>query len=124
MRNIDKYINSTEQTANGEVYKNCDAFANNPKSICYIGEYDLLDLREMGIGEDLTDTQLIEGGMAESRETICNAIIEELHERGIDATREQITENGLLEDVFNNLDWCCLCTYLEDASIEDFFGED
>lgn len=93
--NIDKYIDNQTQTDNGCVYKDYNAFANNPSAICYIPEYSLSDLQECREnGEDLTDSEIIERGIGDTRETITNAVLEFLSVMDIDTNKEELESKG------------------------------
>ena len=123
--NIDKYLNNTRQTADGIVYKDEDAFNNNPKAICYISEYGLEELQEhQEDGEDLTDKEIVEHGIGVTREAIRDEIVSSLAENNVKTTTEEVESKGIVEFVFGELNWCYLPSFLDNVPLDEWFFED
>jgi hypothetical protein len=123
--NIDKYLNNTRQTADGIVYKDEDAFNNNPKAICYISEYgleDLMDCKEDG--EDLTDKEIVEQGIGVTREVIRDEIVNSLAENNVKTTTEEVESKGIVKFVFGELNWSCLNSFLDNVPLDEWFFND
>lgn len=113
--NIEKYLNNITRTLNGVVYKDVDAFMSHI-GICYIGEGGLNHLEEyLSRGEDLTDEQIVSGGIGSTYESIlaeCEEHQEELFEV-LGEDFEDIDLNHCAEYVFDSLDWCYVSTEIE-----------
>lgn len=111
MLNIEKYLNNTTQTSEGEIYKDEEAF-NNKTGICHIGEYGLESLKELlQAGEDLTDDELVEKGIADTYDTI----IEEV-KRNMDYFDDELKEECTVEEIayqaFDDALWTCVATQI------------
>lgn len=110
--NIDKYLLNTTQTSNGVVFKDEEAFKNK-KGICYIGEYDLLDLMESAeFDSDYTDEELIEEGIGETYDTIL-AKVKARWDEFDDEVKHECTAEDVAEMIFNNADWSCVSTEID-----------
>lgn len=94
----------------GFVYKNEDAFKNNPDEICYIHEYGFRDNADFVSVEDAKK----EG---ETHKTIVEQVMDAWGEEYM-LTDEQA--EYFAEDVFGLAEWACIDTYLaENFSIDD-----
>ena len=69
-----RFLDNTEITMNGEVYKNTEAFERKNDEVCYISEYGLQELAEQD--HELTDKEIVEKGIGESY----NSILEQAKE--------------------------------------------
>ena len=94
----------------GFIYKNEDAFKNNPDEICYINEYGFRDNTGFVSVEDAEK----EG---ETHKTIVEQVMDAWGEEYM-LTDEQA--EYFAEDVFGLAEWACIQTYLvENFAIED-----
>lgn len=104
-----------QASASGEgfIFKDEDAFKNNPDEICYIPEHAWDDVEdERGI----MSVELAKA-LGETRNTIRQQVKDAWGEDYM-LTDEQI--DYLAEDVFHLADWACIATYLaENFEIED-----
>lgn len=110
--NIDKYLNNTEQTMNGVVFKDRNAF-NKKKGVCYIGEYgleELESLREEGI--DLTDDEIVEKGVGSSYASIKSEVGDKWKELN-DEVKEECSIEEIVADVFESSDWTFISTTID-----------
>jgi len=94
----------------GFIYKNEDAFKNNPDEICYINEYSFRDNTGFVSVEDAEK----EG---ETHKTIVEQVMDAWGEEYM-LTDEQA--EYFAEDVFGLAEWACITTYLaENFCIDD-----
>lgn len=109
--NIEKFLSLANYQyspyGNGFVYKNDDAFKAENDEICYISEYALYDLEDLlAEGKDLTNTELIEQGYAESYNSIVKQVIDAEFESDI------LTPHDIAVDIYDNADWAYIATYI------------
>lgn len=117
-----RFLDNTEDTTNGVVYKNADAFARKGDEVCYISEGGLQELREYD--HELTDNEIIEEGIGESYNSIlqsCREYIDEVREAMVwhGTTEEEankMTSEELAKDIFQSADWAYISTYLEERT--------
>jgi hypothetical protein len=117
-----RFLDNTEITMNGEVYKNTEAFARKNDEVCYISEGGLQELREYD--HELTDKEIIEKGIGECYNSIlqsCREYIDEVREAMVwhGATEEEankMTSEELANDIFQSADWAYISTYLEERT--------
>lgn len=115
-----RFLDNTEITMNGEVYKNTEAFERKNDEVCYISEYGLQELAEQD--HELTDKEIVEKGIGESYNSILeqakeywNEFVEMEHENG--ATDEEIgTVEDLAEYAFQEVDWQYVCTWFSELT--------
>lgn len=95
-----------EYRAEGCVYKNEEAFVNNPDEICYIAEHAFDDIE----GDYMTvEEAKVEG---ETRKTIAEQIAADYKEEYM-LTDEQL--DCCTKCVFHDLDWSCVGTYITES---------
>ena len=101
-----------EHNGDGYIYKNEDAFANNPDEVCYIPE--------AGFGYD-TYKEFISLDEAEKLGETRNTITEQIsngYKEDYMLTDEQV--DCCTKSVFHDLDWSCVSSYITESSwIED-----
>jgi len=91
----------------GYIYKNYENFYKR-KGICYVSEYDGNKVGEGGISYDEIREYVI------YYLRICEVDIDKVPERTI---------NGMVEDIFENLDWQHCCTLIHDEYLEGYVEE-
>lgn len=96
------YIDNAINTMNGWVYKDLDAFESG-EGVCYIGEMDLIDLKE---GRATLEQ------VAETRQTILDKCSEYEH--------PGMTLEAFARDVFEYADWNCIYTILDQSTEWDW----
>ena len=112
--NIDKYLDNITFTDNGYVYKDYDKYNQDKTAVCYIPEYSLDELETLKeAGEDLTDEEIKSQYIGYSREMIREAIKE-----WFETTYEKIDEKSLDDEVFEELSWQHVTTYLDEFEVE------
>ena len=94
----------------GFIYKDYDAFKNNPDEICYMSEY-CCEETESQEGIISLDDAKKEG---ETRQTIREKVIKYFAQYDEELTEEEIQDHT--EDVFDLAEWAFINTYL----IENF----
>lgn len=117
-----RFLDNTEITMNGEVYKNTKAFKRKGDEVCYISEYGLQELAEQD--HELTDKEIVEKGIGESYNSIlqsCREYIDEVREAMVwhGATEKEankMTSEELAIDIFQSADWAYICTYLDERT--------
>lgn len=113
-----RFLDHTEQTCNGEVYKNEDAFNRHGDEVCYISEHGLSDLEEAD--HEMTDAEIINEGIGDSYNSIveqCNEVWDDyvvlLLENG--STMDEIgTVADMAEYAFEEVDWQYVSTWISD----------
>lgn len=112
--NIDKYLDNITFTNNGRVYKDYDKYNQDTTAVCYIPEYSLNDLETLReAGEDLTDEEIKSQDIGYSREMIREGI-----KVWLETTYEKIDEKSLDDEVFEELSWQHVTTYLDEFELE------
>ena len=107
--NIKKYIDGQIQTENGNVYKREDYTTAPDNEIVYIGEYDLDELQKLcDDGTDLTDEEIIEKSLGDSR----NSIRQTIKDYWTNATDEWIDKHDLIDDIIQSCTWECTATMI------------
>lgn len=107
--NIKKYIDGQIQTENGYVYKREDYTTAPDNEIVYIGEYDLGELQKLcDDGTDLTDEEIIEKSLGDSR----NSIRQTIKDYWTNATDEWIDKHDLIDDIIQSCTWECTATMI------------
>lgn len=110
--NIDKYLNNTEQTMNGVVFKDRNAFEKK-EGICYIGEYGLEELERLKEeGVDVTDEDILEYSIGSTYASI-KSEVEERWEDFDDEIKEECSIEDIVEDVFESSDWTFISTTID-----------
>jgi len=117
-----RFLDNTEETWNGLIFKDCDAFERKGDEVCYMSEYQLEKLSEADY--ELTDTEIIEGDYGESYNSIlslCKARIDEVREsmlwHGEDEDFvKKFTAEDLAQDIFEWADWASISTYIEERT--------
>lgn len=112
--NIKKYLDNEEQTENGYVYKREDYDTAPENEIVYIGEYDLGELQRLcDDGTDLTDEEMLEQGIGDTKATIRRTIKDYYP----NATDEWIDKHKLIADIIQS------CTWESPATMIDQMGD-
>lgn len=110
LMNIKKYLDNVSATENGYVYKREDYDTAPDDEIVYIGEFDLDTLQKFcDDGEDLTDNEIIEKSLGDSRNTIRQTIKVYLP----NATDEWIDKHNLIDDIIQSCTWECPATMID-----------
>jgi len=115
-----RFLDNTEETLNGFVYKNTEAFDRKNDEVCYISEYGLQELAEWD--HELTDKEIVEKGIGESYNSILeqakeywDEFVEDQRENG--ATDEEIgTVEDLAQLAFQEVDWQYVCTWFSELT--------
>lgn len=116
--NIKKYIDGEIQTENGTIWRKEDYKNANPDEIVYIGEYDLDALEEYyDKGQDLTDEEIIEKQIGDTRNTIRQTIKQYYP----NATDEWIDKHHVIDIVIEACSWECCATIID--QIDDWGGD-
>lgn len=112
--NIEKYLNNQTETENGHVYKREDYTTAPDNEIVYIGEYDLGELQTFcDDGEDLTDEEMLEQGIGDTKITIRRTI----KDYWPNATDEWIDKHSLIDCIIQ------ACTWESPATMCDQMGD-
>ena len=112
--NIQKYLDNQIQTENGNVYKREDYAIAPDNEIVYISEFDLATLQTFcDDGEDLTDNEIIEKSLGDSRISIRQTI----KDYWTKATDEWIDKHNLIDCIIQ------ACTWESPATMADQMGE-
>ena len=104
-----RFLDNIEQTMNGFVYKNQEAFDSKGDNVCYISEYGLNDLEKQD--HELSDQEIIEHGIGESYKSIlgqCVYMLDNLNK----TTDESLTPEEWAADAFDTADWQYISTLL------------
>lgn len=117
-----RFLDNTEETMNGCVYKNTKAFERKNDEVCYISEYGLQELAEQD--HELTDKEIVEKGIGESYNSIlqsCREYIDEVREAMVwhgatEKEANEMTSEELAIDIFQSADWAYICTYLDERT--------
>ena len=118
--NIQKYLDNQEQTENGYVYKREDYNTAPENEIVYIGEYDLAQLQTFcDDGEDLTDEEMLEQGIGDTKATI-RRTIKEYHPN---ATDEWIDKHDLINDIIQSCTWESPATMIDQMDSWDIWDD-
>lgn len=100
--NANKYLENTELTENGIIYRKKDWENADPDEIIYIGEYGLTELGKMiEEGKNPTDAELIEQDIASSK----NSIRAEIKQYYPETTDEWIDKHDLIADIMQFASW-------------------
>lgn len=100
--NIEKYLNNQTKTENGYVYKREDYTTAPDNEIVYIGEFDLATLQTFcDDGEDLTDNEIIEKSLGDSRDSIRQTI----KDSWTNATDKWIDKHNLINRIIQACTW-------------------
>lgn len=91
----------------GWIYKNFENFYRR-EGICYVSEYDENKIGEGGISYEGIREEVIE------YIKMCEVDIDKVPERTID---------GMVEDIFENLDWQYCCSLIHDEYLEGYIEE-
>ena len=118
------YLNSTTHTDNGIYYLKNGWGNADPDEIIYIGEYGLDDLtRKVEAGEVMTDKELVEEGIASTK----NSIRAEIKQYYPNATDEWIDKHDLIGNIICCCSWEYTATMVDqiaDWDIWDDYPED
>ena len=117
-----RFLDNTEVTTNGVIYKNAEAFERKNDEVCYISEGGLQELR--GYDHELTDKEIIKEGIGESYNSIlelCREYIDEVREAltwhgESEEVANEVTPETLVQDVFQSAEWAYISTYLEERT--------
>lgn len=119
-----RYLDDTTETENGTIYRKEDWEKADDDEIIYIGEYGLDDLtRKVEEGEVMTDKQLVEEGIASTK----NSIRAEIKQYYPNATDEWIDKHDLIADIIQSCSWEYTATMVDqmgDWDIWDDYPED
>lgn len=119
--NIKKYIDGEIQTENGTIWRKEDYKNANPDEIVYIGEYDLDALEEYyDKGQDLTDEEIIEKQIGDTRNTIRQTIKQYYP----NATDEWIDKHNLVDTIIAECSWEYTSTQVDQMSEWDEIWDD
>ena len=115
-----KYLDNTTTTYNGVIYiKDGWEFADNDE-IVYISEYGLEDIEELlSKGECLTDKQLVERGIASTK----NSVRAEIKASYPNATDEWIDRHNLVADIINECSWEYTSTMIDTMDSWDIWED-
>lgn len=118
------YLNSTSQTENGTIYLKEDWENADPDEIIYIGEYGLDDLtRKVEAGEAMTDNELVEEGIASTK----NSIRADIKRYYPNATDEWIDKYNLIANIIGCCSWeyaATMVDQMDEWDIWDDYPED
>ena len=96
-----------EYFGQGYIYKNFENFYRR-EGVCYVPEYDGNKIGEAGISYEGIREEVIE------YIKMCGVDIDKVPERTID---------GMVEDIFENLDWQHCCSLIHDQYLEGYIEE-
>ena len=114
------YLNSTTQTENGTIYLKEDWENADPDEIIYIGEYGLDDLtRKVEAGEAMTDNELVEEGIASTK----NSIRADIKRYYPNATDEWIDKHNLIANIIGCCSWEYAATMVDQISDWDIWDD-
>ena len=112
--NIRKYLDNQTETENGYVYKREDYTTAPDNEIVYISELSLAVLQNFCVvGEDLTDNEIIEKILGDSR----NSIRQTIKDYWTNATDEWIDKHNLIDCIIE------ACTWESPATLCDQMGD-
>lgn len=112
--NIRKYLDNQTETENGYVYKREDYTTAPDNEIVYISELSLAVLQDFCVvGEDLTDNEIIEKILGDSR----NSIRQTIKDYWTNATDEWIDKHNLIDRIIQ------ACTWESPATMIDQMGD-
>lgn len=112
--NIQKYLDNQTETENGYVYKREDYTTATDNEIVYICEYELGELQTFyDDGEDLTDEEMLEQGIGDTKATIRKTI----KDYWTNATDEWIDKHNLIDCIIQ------ACTWESPATMCDQMGD-
>lgn len=118
--NIKKYLDNEEQTENGYVYKREDYDTAPENEIVYIGEYDLGELQRLcDDGTDLTDEEMLEQGIGDTKATIRRTIKDYYP----NATDEWIDKHELIADIIQSCTWESPATMIDQMGNWDIWDD-
>lgn len=110
--NVKRYLDNTTETYEGVIYHNNEAFESH-NGICHISEYSLETLENaLERGEDFTDDELVEMGIADTYQTIID-MVQERWEDFDDEIKRECTVEDVARTAFNDAEWCCVATQID-----------
>ncbi|MBQ2176939.1 MAG: hypothetical protein II453_18430 [Alphaproteobacteria bacterium] len=114
------YLNSTTQTNNGTIYLKENWQNADPDEIIYIGEYGLDDLeRKIEANEVMTDAELVEEGIASTK----NSIRADIKRYYPEATDEWIDKHDLIADIIECCSWEYAATMIDQIGDWDIWDD-
>ena len=117
---MQKYLDNTTTTENGVIYKNEGWETCDNNEIVYISEYGLDEIEQRrNNGENLTDKQLVDMGIASTK----NSIREEIKMYYPDATDKWIDRHHLVEDIISSCSWECTSTMIDQMDNWDIWED-
>lgn len=118
-RNIDKYIEEAQYCDEGRYYRNSDYKNAKDDEIVYISDYSLSE-RLNDAKFDLTDAELIDKGIAETKRTIRDAIKWHFDS----ATNAWIDKHDLVNNIIESCHGKAITTEIYEISEDDEVMED
>lgn len=118
--NIQKYLDNTEPTENGYVYKRKDYDTAPENTIVYLCEYDLCELQTLcDDGKDLTDEEMLKHAIGDTKATIRRTI----KDYWTNATDEWIDKHDLINCIIGECTWESPATMIDQMGNWDIWDD-